>query len=246
MSTRRVHQTPNYQLLDDPKAIKRILGEVNQMQPKAELSIEGRPEVITSQLMEWDPKRGSLQVRFRSNEDFSSHLSSKSGLRAFFKTRLFTTQLIFKTRAIRTTPDGAAFKIPEVIYEQQRRGALRVPIPAKITAELRTPVGVCTIVDLSVTGAKVIGPKRMVPGVIYENVKFLIPSLPTSSQAILAFPFSVRVAHQADLNTDDAQSGRILGCHFIGLSTKQRIIIKQFLTDSLHYYFKGKQKPIED
>ena len=160
--SRKVNVEPNFALLQNAKDISRIEKEITQMQPKTEVSIEGSSELATGRIIEWFPRRHFFSVKWNKvSASFVHQTESKSGLRAFFKTSLFSTQILFKSTTLRRlseaeTPDGSIvyhYRIPEQVYQQQRRGALRVPLIKK-AATLVTPMGRFELLDLSVTGAK--------------------------------------------------------------------------------------------
>lgn len=160
--TRKINSEPNYTVLQNEREISRIEKEITQCMPKTEVTIEGSGDLAHGKIVEWYPKRKFFSVKWTKAPDgFVRQTDSKLGLRVFFKAHLFSTQIMFKSTTLRRlseeeTIDGSViyhYRIPDQIYQQQRRGALRVPL-AKKAAILSTPIGEFELLDLSVTGAK--------------------------------------------------------------------------------------------
>ena len=231
--SRKIHTEPNYHILQNEKEIARIEKEITQFHPKTEVTIEGMSEIATGKIMEWFPTRKFFSVRWsRIPKAFAQHTDSKSGLRVFFKAHLFSTQVLFKSTTLRRlsekeSPDGSIiyhFRIPDQIYQQQRRGALRVPLARK-AAVLVTPFGKFELLDLSVTGAKL----RRIPNVEPEQGKeFKTVELYLGKNKISSKNFHVKFTRVA---SDWCAVG------FTKISDLERTQIKQFLIDALRSYY---------
>ncbi len=232
--TRKVHSEPNFSILKNEREISRIEKEITQFQPKTEVTIEGLSEMATGKIIEWFPKRKFFSVRWNKlPKDFSHQTESKSGLRVFFKAHLFSTQVLFKSTTLRRlsedeTVDGSIiyhYRLPEQIYQQQRRGALRVPLFHK-AATLITPIGKFELLDLSVTGAKLraLDP-NMTPelGQEWKTVELYFGKSKVSSKS-----FHVKLTR----NTKDW-----CAVGFTKISDLERTQIKQFLIESLRNYY---------
>jgi len=238
--TRKVHAEPNYSLLQNPKEIARIEKEITQFTPKTEVTIEGSSEIVTGRIVEWFPKRQFFSVRWNKMSDsFAHQTETKSGLRVFFKAHLFSTQVIFKSTTLRRlseeeTPDGSIiyhYRIPEQIYQQQRRGALRVPL-AKKAAYLRTPIGNFELLDLSVTGAKLrpLNPE-MEPALGQE---WKICEMYFGKKKVTSRQFHVKITRV----TKDW-----CAITFSKISDLERTQIKQFLIEALRTYYVEELRP---
>jgi hypothetical protein len=231
--TRKIHVEPNYSLLQNSKEMARIEKEITQFRPKAEITIEGSSEIAVGRITEWYPKRKFFSVKWsKISKTFEKQTESKSGLRVFFKAQLFSTQVLFKSTTLRRlseeeTPDGSViyhYRIPDQIYQQQRRGALRVPLE-KAAATLVTPLGSFQLLDLSVTGAKL---KRLpdVEPTIGKELKSV--ELYLAKKKISSNQFHVKFTRVA---SDWCAVG------FTKISDLERTQIKQFLIEALRVYY---------
>jgi hypothetical protein len=231
--SRKIHEEPNYTILKNEKEISRIEKEITQFKPKTEVTIEGLSDIAVGRIFEWYPKRKFFSVKWsKLSEKFEKQTESKSGLRVFFKAHLFSTQVLFKSTTLRRlseeeTEDGSViyhYRIPEIIYQQQRRGALRVPL-SKSAATLVTPMGKFQLLDLSVTGAKL----RRIPDVEPEMGKELkTVELFLGKNKISSKNFHVKF-------TRVASGWCAVG--FTKISDLERTQIKQFLIDALRSYY---------
>lgn len=232
--TRKIHAEPNYTLLNNAREISRIEKEITQFQPKTEVTIEGSSDLATGKIHEWFPKRKFFSIKWmKLPKEFVRQTESKSGLRVFFKAHLFSTQVLFKSTTLRRlsveeTEDGSViyhYRIPEQIYQQQRRGALRVPLFKK-AAILVTPIGNFELMDLSVTGAKL---KRHDPSIKPEiGQEYKTASLYLGKQKVNSKTFQVKFTRVAR---------EWCAIKFTKISDLERTLIKQFLIESLRNYY---------
>lgn len=231
--TRKVHSEPNYTLLQNPKEMARIEKEITQFQPKTEVTVEGLSEIASGRITEWYPKRKFFSVKWsKIPKNFERQTESKSGLRAFFKAHLFSTQVMFKSTTLRRlseeeTQDGSVvyhYRIPEQIYQQQSRGALRVPLTSG-AATLCTPQGDFELLDLSVSGAKL----KRIPKVEPEIGKELkTVELYFGKKKISSSDFHVKFTRVAS---------DWCAVTFSKISDFERTQIKQFLIEALRIYY---------
>jgi hypothetical protein len=130
MSTTRVNEKPSFAEIDDPGEKEKLQKEIQKIKPPIEISIEGFSEVAKGRIMDWNAQRKLFTVAWsKKSEKFDEMTDKQTGLRAFCKSQLFSTQLIFKTTTVRHLDDGTYhYRIPTQWFKQQRRGALRVPI----------------------------------------------------------------------------------------------------------------------
>lgn len=232
--TRKVHSEPTYTLIQNDKVMSRIEKEITQTRPKAEITIEGLSDIAHGKIVEWFPHRKFFAVKWTKVPDaFIKQTDTKTGLRVFFKAHLFSTQIMFKSTTLRRlseeeTTDGSViyhYRIPEQIYQQQRRGALRVPLSKK-TAILNTPIGRFELLDLSVTGAKLrpLDPE-MEPhlGQEWKHVE-----LQFGKDQLHAKTFHVKVTRVTK---------EWCAVTFSKISEYERIQIKQFLIEALRTYY---------
>ncbi len=232
--SRKIHAEPNYTLLQNPREITRIEKEMNQFHPKVEVTIEGSSEIASGKIVEWYPKRRFFSVKWNKiPEAFEALTESKTGLRTFFKAHLFSTQVLFKSTTLRRlseeeTQDGSViyhYRIPEQIYQQQRRGALRVPLVKK-AAILITPIGSFELLDLSITGAKLRAlDEEMEPliGQEWKNVQLYFGKTKINTKN-----FHVKI-------TRKTKDWCAIG--FTKISDFERTQIKQFLIEALRAYY---------
>lgn len=234
--TRKVHTEPNYAIMTNEKEIARIEKEITQFRPKVEITIEGSEEIAHGRIVEWFPKRKFFSVKWtKLSESFEHHTESKSGLRTFFKAHLFSTQVLFKSTTLRRlsekeTQDGSItyhYRIPEQIYQQQRRGALRVPL-SKRSATLVTPIGRFDLLDLSSTGAKL---RALDPDMDPQmGQEFKLVGLYFGKTKVSTKNFQVKI-------TRKTKEWCAVG--FTKISDYERTKIKQFLIEALRKYYEA-------
>ena len=232
--SRKIHVEPNFTILKNEREISRIEKEITQFSPKAEVTIEGSSEIATGRIIEWFPRRKFFSVRWtKLPEGFEHQTETNSDLRVFFKAHLFSTQVLFKSSTLRRlseeeTTDGSIiyhYRIPEQIYQQQRRGALRVPL-AKKAATLVTPLGKFELLDLSVTGARVLPldeEKNLIAGKEWKTVELYF-----GKKKITTKDFHVKLTR---ITKDWCAIG------FTKISDLERTQIKQFLIEALRTYY---------
>ena len=238
--SRKINVEPNYSILQNPKEISRIEKEITQFTPKTEVTIEGSSEIVTGRIIEWFPKRQFFSVRWNHlTKAFAHQTETKTGLRVFFRAHLFSTQVLFKSTTLRRlseeeTPDGSViyhYRIPEQIYQQQRRGALRVPLAPK-AATLHTPIGNFELLDLSVTGAKLraLDPEmEPILGHEWKNSELYFGKRKVSVKG-----FHVKLTR---VTKDWCAIG------FTKISDLERTQIKQFLIEALRTYYVEELRP---
>lgn len=225
MSQRRVHEAPSFTRVEDETEHLNLVRELIKIRPETEVSIEGSQEVRKGRIIEWNPQRKSFTVRWTSaSESFHVLTGSRTGLRNYFKVRLFTTQLVFRAEALRRLPDGTYhYRFPEAIYKQQKRGALRVPL-ARGIGKLRTNEGTFAIEDLSVGGARLLMPSDKV-----RNLHELTGCELLLDDWIISTPeFTATLTHRTEKGS---------GTRFSGLNEAIRTEIKQFLVEALRTYY---------
>jgi hypothetical protein len=231
-SVRKISATPTYAILAHPKELKTTFQEINKISPTAEVSIEGLDELATGTITEWHEKRNFFAVKWKKkSEKFDAKTESQSGLRVFFKLQLFSTQVVFKSATLRRIDENIShFRIPEQLYKQQRRGALRVPVSG-MHAYVITPKGEFPLVNLSVAGARAShGTKKISPQLL--NV-ILDPCTIVLGRRRISNPsLGVRITHVDETG---------VGLLFHGLTAHDKIFIKQYLVEALRTYFESQQ-----
>ncbi len=226
---RKAYSAPSYTVYENENEIALLVHEIKKMQPRVEITLENFPEVAKGRITEWHEGRKFFTVKWdEKSEAFDKKIESSSGLRAFFKGKLFSAQILFKSTTVRRLTDELYhYRIPDQIYKQQRRAALRVPL-APSAAKLVTPRGEFSLLDLSVSGAKLRSNRKKIPpeyfNVILENC-----ALYFGKRKIDHSDFSVRISRvEADF----------VGVKFQGLSKRDQMAIKQFLMESLRTFYK--------
>ncbi len=224
MSTRRVHEAPSFSLVENKDEIASIEKEIKKLRAPVEVSIEGISEVAKGYIADWNRDRKFFIVKWeKRSENFSEITNSKTGLRVFFKVRLFSTQIIFKTETVRRLEDGTFhYRIPQELYKQQRRGALRVPLKAG-SVKLKSKEGTYELLDLSVGGAKLKTPKNAPRIGVFTGCSLDLMGMKVSTPEF-----------QATLTYLDPQS---IGVRFSGLNDECKTVMKQFLIDALRAYY---------
>lgn len=236
--SRKSDDGPNYALLKDERELARIEKEIIQYEPKVEVTIEGSKEVATGRIVEWHANRLFFSVKWNHiSAGFENQTESKVSLRVFFKAFLFSTQLLFKSTTLRRlgkkeTHQGAMiyhYRIPEQIFNQQRRGALRVPL-AKNAGILITPAGNFELLDLSATGAKlkITEPTELVSGTEWKSCELYFNKIRISQQ------FHVKITRVTK---------EWFGVKFTKPTAAETIHIKQFLLEALRNYYAKKFNP---
>ncbi len=228
MSYYRRDLKPTFGAISEENDLISVQREILKVKPKVEVTIEGMPEMAKGRITEWHPPRKFFAVEWDKKTDaFSDQVESRAELRVFFKAHLFSTQLIFKTVTVRRFSDSVYhFRIPEQLFKQQQRGALRVPIRSK-SATLSTPEGDFEIVDLSVGGAKL--------KVIERNNRVRLGStlmnceLKLGRKKLRPENFGIKIT---------AENEASIGCRFSGLEALDKALIKEFLMEALRIYYK--------
>ena len=231
---RRVHLAPNYSEVEDKKELTRVMKEIQRFKPRVEVTLTGGTEIAKGRITEWHPARYFFAVTWDTkSKAFAAKTESSSDLQVFFKTQIFTTQLVFKTKTVRMLDEQTYhYRIPEQIFQQQRRGALRVPMQG-LTSSARATF-ICTagefpILDLSVSGAKFeFESKKIKAGSILRSC-----SLKLGKQTITTPDFEARVT---------GTQGSFIGVKFLGLETEEKTKVKQFLIEALKNYFEARKK----
>ena len=232
---RVVNESPSFALIQKPDEIAGIIKEIERLKPKAEITLEGSGELASAKIIGWDPTRKFFTVKWNKKTSlFDEKLESESGLRAFFKVILFSKVLVFKSTTVRRLEDGTYhYRIPDQLYQQQRRAALRVPIDPGLRAYISTPIGDFQILDMSVGGARIEMPsslgRTVTLGASYAPANFSI----ASNRALNPIEFTLKISH-AEHNA--------AGCRFLELKKTEQALIKQFLVEALHVYFEKNLK----
>jgi|GEM_PF-3157125 len=233
MSTRRVSLaslSPTFALVEKNSERTSIEREIAKVKPRVEVTIEGMTEIALGRIVEWHSARHFFAVEWQKlSPAFAARVESRSELRAFFKARLFSTQVVFKTMTVRQVRENLYhFRIPEQIYQQQRRGALRVPLfRGPGSAVLSTPQGEFPLLDLSVGGARL--RRQGVHSKVRLGSSLQGCELKLGRKKIGSENFGVKITSE----TDSA-----LGCRFFGLESADQVLIKQFLIEALRVYYR--------
>ena len=224
MSTKFVTvKEPSFSEINLPKDLEKIENEIRKIKPKIEVSIEGHSEIAKGNIVEWNLPRKLLTVVWeKRSEAFNEITGAKTGLRAFFKCQLFSTQLVFKTTTVRRLEDGSYhYRLPTQIFKQQSRGALRVPIHSG-NAILTSAEGRFKIVDLSTTGARLRTAKKI------NLSKFGDCELNLGGIKLTSEAFSAHITSSKDNE---------LGVRFVGTNEAMKTEIKQFLIEALKVHY---------
>ena len=226
MSSRKIHQAPTFQEIETSKELERVVLEIHKFRPSVEVSVEHHPFIARGRMIDWNPAKKLLTVEWKTiPEEFRASSALRTGLRAFFKVSLFSMQILFKCELIRRLPDGTyQYRIPAKIYKNQKRTALRVPLP-KGKGLLRTPKGSFAILDLSMAGARIdisLSESKKLHQV--ENCSLILDGRKFTPPA-----FGVTLTSLYD---------ELAGCRFHGLNEGIHVEIKQFLIEALHDFFK--------
>jgi len=238
--SRKVQLGSNYQQIKKASDISRIETEIVRMHPKTEVTIEGASDIAKGRIVEWFPKRKFFSVQWtKIPAGFAHQSGTKSGLRVFFKAQMFSTQIVFKSTTLRRlgaeeTENGVMiyhYRIPEEIFQQEQRGALRVPIEEG-TASIKTKQGDYDIIDLNVSGAKLrIPPSSIIPpsGTEWKGADLYI-----GDQKVNNIGFRVKIIR---ITNDECT------IQFSKISDFEKIRIKQFLIEALRTYCAKQLKP---
>ena len=225
MSNRKVHQAPNYTEVKLKNEIEKLILEIRKFKPRVEVTVEGLPELAEGRIIEWNETQQLFRVDWKSiTDEFITHSGLRTGLRNFFKLKLFTAPVLFKCELVRRLPDGTFhYRTPEKIYKQQKRGALRIPLQ-RGSASLVTSKGRHGILDLSISGARLDLPEEISSGIhAFEGCALLL------GKARISAP-----GFQAVITSRSPDS---CGIRFSGLNESLRVEIKQYLIESLHLYY---------
>jgi hypothetical protein len=225
MSTRRVHEAPSFSRVEDPKVHLSLIREIIKIKPPVEVSIEGSHEVLKGRIVEWNSDRKIFTVAWHNLSDtFHTLTGSKTGLRSYFKVKLFTTQLVFRAEAVRRMPEGHYhYRFPTELFQQQKRGALRVPL-ARGVAKLKTLEGTFPVEDLSVGGARIV----FDPEKGRELHELTGCELYFGDWIISTPEFCATLTHRTERGS---------GIRFSGLNEAVRTELKQFLIEALRSYY---------
>ncbi|MBS1958944.1 MAG: PilZ domain-containing protein [Bdellovibrionales bacterium] len=231
--------SPSFKPVETEKEVTVLGAEIRKVRPVAEITLEGLNDLAKGKITDWQPARKIFTVQWvKKSESFDKMTEDHPGLRAYFKLQLFTTQLVFKSSTVRRmTEDISHFRIPEQLFHQQMRGALRVPVtPGK--ASILTPRGEFPLIDLSVGGAKVRLPEgsRITAGIELQSCELKIGTL-----KINAPDFLVKVTRVNKVGSEGAET-LIAGLRFSGLADRHKTAMKQFLIDALKSYYEELSK----
>jgi hypothetical protein len=237
--SRRVQIGANYKLIQKATELKRIESEILRMHPKTEVTIEGSSEIAKGKIVEWFPNRKFFTVQWiKLPTDFQNQSGSTSGLRVFFKVQMFSTQVVFKSTTLRrinveTTEKTFPvyhYRIPEEIFQQERRGALRVPLESG-SASICTNEGTFQILDLSITGAKISNSEKInTPpvGTEWKNARLFL-----GKHQVNGKEFKIKITRK---NDDECT------VQFKQITDQEKVLIKQYLIEALRIYCEKKFK----
>jgi len=223
MASSRVYEKPSFSEVNEPWEREKLVKEVQKIKPMAEVTLEGYSELAKGRIIDWNEQRKLLTVKWKIRSDqFDELTNAKTGLRAFFKAQLFTTQIVFKTTTVRRCEDGTYhYRIPSELFQQQRRGALRVPIHSG-SVQFFCDQGKFQLFDLSVGGASL----KTSEGRTLSRLTSC--ELRIGSVRVKTDDFSAQVTFRTE--------GRV-GVRFAGLNESVRIKIKQFLIEALKLHY---------
>ena len=225
MSTRREDLGPTFKVVESAKDRLQLEKEIIKILPAVEVSLEGLSDLALGRVIAWDQPRKLLQIRWDTiSQAFTDKTESETGLRAYFKMDLFSTQLVFKTTTIRRIEDGTYhYRIPDFIFKKQKRGMLRVPLPPE-SAFLECNEGRFELLNLSIGGAKLKIDSTFKPTSIFTHCVLNLSGLKVTAPAL-----EVKALRREK---------EYLGCKFGGLTDANKTQIKQFLIDALRVHFK--------
>lgn len=230
MSIRKVHQAPAFNRITRLDEIRRLVLEIQKLKPSFEVSVEGHPGLARGRIHHWDVTKKLFSVRWSEiNEDFQNACGVRTGLRSFFKVKLFTTQLLFRTELIRRLRDGEyQYRIPPDLFQSQLRKSLRLPLPAN-QARLMCKQGVFPVLDLSVSGARLALAREQSAELHHLESCILV----LGKTRIQSPHFEAILTHRGE---------DFAGCRFRGLNEALHVKIKQFLVECLHLLIQGAQR----
>ncbi len=230
--SRKLHIAPNYAPVQMKEEIQLFAKEIQKLSPKVEVSLQESTEIATGTISLWDVKRKFFRVTIvKRTPGFDECIDKDASIPAYFKVHLLSSQIVFKAAALRKfTGNSFDFRLPEEVFKQQRRGALRVPteilnLKARVTiAEGKTAeVYTTKVLDLSISGAKLkaIGKFPKLSQMKEVSVELMIPTKTVEVDA--------KIAHSTEA---------VMGCRFTGVGAEQRVLLKQFLIEGLRVLFK--------
>lgn len=236
---RRTIGHPSFKPLQSDLLFSRIPKEIIKLKPKIEVTLEGFSEVHLGKIQEWHLDRKFFSVLWDlPSESLAQQIDSVTHLRVFFKVKLFSTQLIFKTIALRRL-DATCFhfRIPEEVFEHQLRATLRVPVQTSSKLSLKNHQGVFKILDLSSLGAKIeVDSSFKVPATL-KDLKFSVALL-----SKYKFDAKVVSSTKATASTESRPTRgdpiKILGLKFLDFPKEAQSLLKQVLVNELHQYYK--------
>lgn len=226
MSTRKIHQAPTFSLIGEPKILDRVLLEIKKLKPGVEVSVEGCASLARGRIIDWNIEKKLFSVSWDQLPDpFAGASGRLTGQRSFFKVQTFTTQLLFKAEIVRRLADGTyQYRTPAQLYQNQKRGALRVPLPAG-AAKITSAKGIFQVLDLSTAGAAL-----GIPDSLSKSLhKIEGCTLVLGAQKISTPDFGITFTRRFPDRT---------GCRFHGLNEALHVEIKQFLIEALQQFFK--------
>lgn len=231
-SNMKLHVAPTYSPVQLTEETKLIAAEIQKVSPLVELSLAESTALARGNIVLWDTTKKFFRVhRVKSPKAFEDELEKDALRPTYFKVHLLSSQLVFKAQVIRRSSElSIDYQLPETIYKQQRRGAMRVPTTG-LKARLEIGSGKsrvvipCKVTDLSITGARLI-PNGAMPKLLPRmdaEVELMIPERPTTLICKIAY-----------------SSEEAIGCRFQNVTREALVPMKQFLIESLRLYFSKK------
>ena len=229
-SNRKEYAPPSYCLYEDPKELQLLYNEIKKFKPEVEVTLENSNEKATGIIEEWHSSRKFFSVKWKlKSKNFDQVVESDSSLRIYFKGRLFSAQVLFKSNTLRRFDTKTShFRIPEQIFKQQRRAGLRVPIQNG-SAKLITQIGKFQIIDLSLTGAMILAPSHKINS-DYQNIILESCEIILNNTIISPSGFNVKIIRIHNLS---------IGVKFQGLSRTNQNRIKQYLIEQLRVFYEN-------
>ncbi len=225
---RKANYSPSYSQINEPEKERLIHAEMKKFKPKVEVTLSGGSEIATGRIVEWFPKRHFFIVEWeRKSKTFKELNFEDAALRVYFKAKLFSTLVVFKSTPVRKGDDRFSdYRIPTAMYQQQSRSALRVPLK-KGAGTLSTPRAEFDLIDLSVNGARI---KHSKPSRrFFKTGTELSPAkLKLGNLKLHDEDFKIVITSST---LDD------YGCRFVGMSPENKTLIKHYLIDALRAFY---------
>ncbi len=229
MTAPRQDITPiTHRPLTSPQDLRLRIAEINKIKPESSISFEGFTSTHRAKITRWHADRKYFSVTFESalGKDIQKKIDHQIGLRTFFRVKLISTQLIFKATVVRIiNANTLELRVPDTLYHQQRRGALRIPLKSN-HAVFSSELGLFKVLDLSTTGLRVehlSGKKE-----IFVGRELFQTQLKLKKESV--FIMDAKISNVTSTG---------FGIRFIGLAQAEKVRLKQILIEALQELFKA-------